>query len=299
MKNVHSAALPDGGTRQPLHGRSLLSAKTALFHGFCIVLALLFLLPLGWSFLTSIKPHAEANASPPTGLPTEVTFDNYAKLLTYGDGILHYFGNSLFVAVVTVLGIVLLSTLAGYGFSRFDFPFKGTVFLIILITLMIPFQSILTPLFLVLHTLGLQNSLLGLALVNITFQLPFSVFMMRNSFDSVPTDLDDAASIDGCRTLNLLLRVLLPVVMPGVVTVGLFAFFASWNEFLAALIFLSDADKFTLPVMLLNAQSGYLGTIDWGLMQSGIVISILPCAILFLLFQRYYVSGLIAGSVKA
>jgi multiple sugar transport system permease protein len=96
----------------------------------------------------------------------------------------------------------------------------------------------------------------------------------------------------------LLLRVLLPV-LPGVVTVGLFAFFASWNEFLAALIFLSDADKFTLPVMLLNAQSGYLGTIDWGLMQSGIVISILPCAILFLLFQRFYVSGLIAGSVKA
>ncbi|MER3484327.1 MAG: carbohydrate ABC transporter permease, partial [Meiothermus sp.] len=102
-----------------------------------------------------------------------------------------------------------------------------------------------------------------------------------------------------CNAFSLLTRVMLPVVMPGIVTVALFAFFASWNEFLAALIFMTDQDKFTLPIMLLNAQSGYLGTINWGLMQAGITVSILPCAILFLLLQRYYISGLIAGSVKA
>lgn len=269
-----------------------------VYYSVCSILAFLFLLPLVWSFITSLKTPADANASPPNFFPSTLTLDNYANLLQYGDGIFHYFGNSLLVAMLTVVGVVLLSTLAGYGFSRFDFRGKNILFVVILITLMIPLQSILTPLFLVLRVLNLQNTLIGLALVNTTFQLPFSVFMMRNSFDGIPRDLDNAAAIDGCNSKTLLTRVLLPVVLPGVVTVGLFAFLASWNEFLAALIFLTDADKYTLPVMLLNAQSGYLGSVDWGLMQAGIFVSVLPCAILFLLLQRYYISGLIAGSVK-
>ncbi len=115
--------------------------------------------------------------------------------------------------------------------------------------------------------------------------------MLRNSFDSIPRELDDAGAIDGCNSLLTLWRVLLPVAMPGVVSVALFAFLASWNEFLAALIFLTDSEKFTLPVMLLNAQNGYLGSVDWGLMQAGITVTVLPCAILFLLLQRYYVNG--------
>ncbi|MER3553045.1 MAG: carbohydrate ABC transporter permease [Meiothermus sp.] len=274
-------------------------ARTALYYATCSLLALLFLFPIGWSFFTSIKPPAEANAAPPNLWPSGLSLENYLRLAGIGGGIWHYVGNSLTVALITVAGIVFLSTLAGYGFSRFYFPGKNVLFVVILVTLMIPFQSILTPLFLVLKTLSLQNTLLGLALVYITFQLPFSVFMMRNSFDSVPRELEEAALIDGCNAFSLLTRVMLPVVMPGIVTVALFAFFASWNEFLAALIFMTDQDKFTLPIMLLNAQSGYLGTINWGLMQAGITVSILPCAILFLLLQRYYISGLIAGSVKA
>jgi multiple sugar transport system permease protein len=268
------------------------------YYSVCGALALIFLLPLAWSFFTSLKTPADANASPPNFAPSKLTLENYAKLLRYGDGIFHYFGNSLTVAMLTVIAVVLLSTLAGYGFSRFTFPGKNVLFVVILVTLMIPFQSILTPLFLVLRALNLQNTLIGLALVNTTFQLPFSVFMMRNSFDSIPRDLDNAAAIDGCDSKSLLTRVLLPVVLPGVITAGLFAFLASWNEFLAALIFLTDADKYTLPIMLLNAQSGYLGTVDWGLMQAGIFVSVLPCAIVFLLLQRYYINGLIAGSIK-
>ena len=147
-------------------------------------------------------------------------------------------------------------------------------------------------------TLQLQNTLLGLALVYITFQLPFAVFMMRNSFDSVPRELEEAALIDGCTPFTLLTKVMLPIVMPGIVTVSLFAFFGAWNEFLAALIFMSNAEDFTLPVMLLNAQSGQFGTVNWGAMQAGLTISMLPCAILFLLLQRYYINGLIAGAVK-
>jgi len=272
--------------------------RRLLWYTVCSITAAFFVVPILWSVLTSLKIPSEANATPPRLLASRLSGENYEALLGYGNGILRYFGNSLIVATLTVIGIVILSTLAGYGFSRFKFPLKGFLFLGLLVTLMVPFQSILTPLFLVLRTLNLQNSLLGLALVNITFQMPFSVFMLRNSFDGIPRDLDDSAAIDGCNSLQILSRVLLPVALPGLVSVALFAFLASWNECLAALIFLTDSEKFTLPVMLLNAQSGYLGTVDWGLLQAGITITVLPCAILFLLLQRYYVSGLISGAVK-
>ncbi len=269
-----------------------------LFYTVCTLLFVIFAFPLFWSLLTSFKLPSEASASPPNIIPSRLTFENYAQLASYGDGIGRYLGNSVVVTAMTVIGAVLLSTLGGFGFSRFAFPAKNLIFLVILVTLMIPFQSILTPLFLLLRFLQLQNTLLGLALVYITFQLPFAVFMMRNSFDSVPRELEEAALIDGCTPFTLLTKVMLPIVMPGIVTVSLFAFFGAWNEFLAALIFMSNAEDFTLPVMLLNAQAGQFGTVNWGAMQAGLTISMLPCAILFLLLQRYYINGLIAGAVK-
>lgn len=272
--------------------------RTVLFYGFCTLMSVAFVFPLVWSLLTSFKPAAEASASPPTFLPSRFSLENFTYLSQYGAGILNYALNSLIVAAITVVGTVVLSVLAGYGFSRFQFPGKNAIFLIILTTLMIPFQSILTPLFILLRLIHLQNTLLGLGLVYITFQIPFAVFMMRNSFESVPRELEEAALLDGCSAWTLLIRVMLPVVLPGVVTVGLFAFFASWNEFLAALIFMSDSDKFTLPVMLLNAQSQVFGSINWGAMEAGLAITMVPCAVLFLLLQRYYISGLISGAVK-
>jgi multiple sugar transport system permease protein len=259
----------------------------------------MFLFPLAWSLLTSLMPAGESSTSPPTYLPSRLSLENYRSLLSYGEGIGHYVWNSGAVAALTVGLTVTLSTLAGYGFSRFTFPGRNAVFVGILATLMIPFQSILTPLFVLLRLLHLQNTLTGLALVYTTFQLPFSVFMMRNSFDAVPREIEEAALLDGCTPLRMLLRVMLRLVSPGVVTVGLFAFFGAWNELLAALILQTDAEKFTLPVMLLNARSGSLGTINWGVMQAGISVGMLPCAALFLLLQRYYISGLIAGAVKS
>jgi len=270
-----------------------------LYYLVCGVLAVIFLFPPAWTLLNSIKPSAEASASPPTFLPTHLAWDNYIKLNSVGAGIGQYIFNSTAAAVGTVVGTVVLSTLAGYGFSRFSFPAKNAIFVTILITLMIPFQSILTPLFLLLHYIHLQNTLTGLALVYITFQLPFSIFMMRNAFDAVPRELEEAALLDGCSSVSLLYRVMLSIVRPGIITVALFAFFSSWNEFIAALIFMTDGSKFTLPVMLTTVQSGQYGTIDWGVLQAGVAITMVPCVVLFILLQRYYVSGLTAGAVKA
>jgi multiple sugar transport system permease protein len=271
----------------------------ASYYVTSIALTILFLAPIVWTMVTSLKPPAEASASPPTFLPSYLSWGSYQHLARFSDGISVYAFNSVAVALGTVICTILLSVLGGYGFSRFQFPGKDALFVTILATLMIPFQSILIPLFLILRVVELHNTLLGLMLVYTTFQLPFGVFVMRNTFDSVPIEIEEAGLIDGCSSWSLLYRVMLKIVVPGIVTVGLFAFFNSWNEFLAALIFMTDSSKFTLPVMLLNAASGQYGAIDWGMLQAGITLSMLPCLVLFLFLQRYYVSGLAAGAVKA
>jgi multiple sugar transport system permease protein len=153
------------------------------------------------------------------------------------------------------------------------------------------FRSLLTK-------LGLQNSLFGLALVYTTLQLPFSVFMMRNSFDAVPMDIEEAARIDGCTTFSMLRRIMLNLTLPGIVTVSIFAFLTSWNEFLGALVLLISTEYQTLPVIMAFVRYGKYGGINWGAVQAGVVIMMIPCLILFLALQRYYVRGLTAGAVK-
>ncbi len=275
-----------------------MSLSRGILYFVSITLAILFLFPIVWTITSSIKPPAEAAASPPTIFPTQVSFDNYLQLNQYGDGVRQYLFNSIGVSIMTVVGTVILSTLGGFGFSRFSFPGKNVLFVMILATLMIPFQSILIPLFLILTNLKLHNTLFGLALVYITFQLPFGVFIMRNTFDTVPREIEEAALLDGCSSLSMLYRVMLAIVRPGIVTVGIYAFLNAWNEFLAALIFMTREDMFTLPILLTTVRSGYYGAIDWGALQAGVTITILPCIILFLLLQRYYVRGLMGGATK-
>jgi multiple sugar transport system permease protein len=265
---------------------------------FAALVAVFFLFPVAWAMLTSVKPPGEAVSSP-TSLPSRISLDNYEKIATYGIGIWGYLWNTIFVSGISVVGTVFLSTLAGYGFARFDFPGKNVVFVLVLATFMIPFQAILVPLFLVLNRVGLTNSLVGLALVFITFQLPFGIFMMRNSFAGLPRELEDAAMVDGCTSWGALFRVLLPLVVPGMATVLIFTFLNSWNEFLAALIFLQDQEKFTLPILLLSAQSGEMGSIDWGALQAGVTVTAVPTIVVFLALQRYYISGLVSGALKA
>ena len=291
---MNTASLSSARSRR---WRPILSKS--LIYAVCIALLIVFMFPVAWSFITSIKPPAEAAAIPPTGLPSRITWENYQKLNEFGVGAGRYLFNSVAVSIMTVVGTIVLSTLAGYGFSRFDFPAKGPMFLMILATLMIPFQSILTPLFLVLGALKLQNTLPGLALVYITFQLPFGVFVMRNSFDTVPRELEEAALLDGCSSVSLLYQIMLPIVLPGIITAGIYAFLNAWNEFLAALIFMNQESMFTFPILLNSVNNGLYGAVDWGALQAGVTLSIVPSVVLFLLLQRYYIQGLTGGSVKA
>ena len=273
--------------------------QATAYHVVGAAIVLFFFAPFAITLLSSFRPRSEAATPPLPPWPVSgVSFDSYRTLDTFGGGIWHHMFNSLVVSVATVLITVLVSLLAGYGFSRYRFPLKNLLFILIIATLMIPFQSILTPLFIILSRLGLTNSLVGLTLVYVTLQLPFSVFMMRNAFDAVPKEIEEAARIDGARDLGLLARVLFPLVLPGVVTVAIFAFLNAWNEFFAALVLLSSNDKFTLPVLMTAVRSARMGAIDWGALQAGVVVMVIPCLVVFLLLQRFYMRGLMAGAVK-
>ncbi len=272
--------------------------KTAALYAAWLLAAVFFLAPIVWSVANSFKPAAAALADPVSLFSQAFSLENYRRLEGVGAGWTTYAANSVIIALGTVALTIAVAVPAGYGFSKFRFPGQTVLFIVAMATLMIPFQSILTPLFLVLNFFKLQNSLLGLVLIYSTFQLPFSIFMMRNAFDAVPKALIEAARIDGASQWTILRRIMMPIALPGVATVALFAFLNSWNEFLAALIFISDQNKFTLPIMLVNVSSGIYGIIDWGALQAGVTVTMIPCLVLFLLLQRYYVRGLTAGAVK-
>ncbi len=268
-------------------------------HAAGILIACLFLAPILWAVLATFKSRSEAGLPPLPPWPVEgLSFENFRTLENFGAGILHHAFNSLIVSISTAALTIIISVLAGYGFSRYRFVLKGFFFVLVLATMMVPFQSILTPLFLILAQLKLQNTLAGLVLIYVTLQLPFSVFMMRNAFDAVPREISEAAEIDGVTGLRALIYVLGPLVMPGIVSVGLIAFLNAWNEFLAALVFLTSQDHYTLPVLLTAVRAGHYGSIDWGAVQAGVTLMMIPCLMLFLALQRYYIRGLTAGAVK-
>lgn len=265
----------------------------------CVALCTVMLLPLLASVLASVKPAEEAAESPPTYFPHGLNFDAYRRLWEYQEGLPTYLINSLGTAGFTVLFTLLLTVSAGYGLARFPVPFKEPIFVVMLFALIIPYQALLTPLFLMFSDVGLTNSIVGLAIVHTAIQLPFSLYVMRNSFEAVPRELEEAAMIDGAGSLQILRRIFMPAVVPAIITVVLFAFVMSWNEFLGALVMMTDGAKFTLPLILANARtSNLLGGTDFAMLQAGITISIIPCVVVYLLLQRYFVAGLLSGAVK-
>jgi multiple sugar transport system permease protein len=265
----------------------------------CIAISAIMLAPLVMSVLASLKPTAEAAASPPTYVPHAVSLDSYERLWRYQEGLLAYLANSLGTAVLAIALTLALTVPAGYALARFPIPLKETIFVVLLLALIVPYQALLTPMFLMFARIGLTNTLLGLAIVHTAIQLPFSLYILRNSFSAVPPELEEAANIDGASSWQILVGIYVPAAVPAIVTVALFAFVASWNEFLGALVMMNKGSSFTLPLVINAARTETsLGGTDWGMLQAGVTISIVPCVVVYLLLQRYYVSGLMSGAVK-
>jgi multiple sugar transport system permease protein len=270
-----------------------------LLGAVCIAISTVMLLPLLYSVSSSVKPTAEAAATPPTYLPHGVSLDSYQRLWSYQEGLLTYLANSFGTAVLTILFTLLLTVPAAYALARFPVPGKEVIFVVLLLALIVPYQALLTPMFLMFAKIGLTNSLVGLAVVHTAIQLPFSLYILRNSFSAVPRELEEAAVMDGAASWQILIRIFIPPTVPAIVTVALFAFITSWNEFLGALVMMSSSTKFTLPLILAAARTETsLGGTDWGMLQAGVTISVVPCVLVYLLLQRYYVAGLMSGAVK-
>ena len=265
----------------------------------CLALCTVMLMPIVMSVLASVKSTAEAAAVPPTYIPTGISADSYERLWTYQSGLPTYLANSFGAAFLTIALTLGLTVPAGYALGRFPLPAKELLFVFLLLALIIPYQALLTPIFLMFAQLKLTNSIVGLAIIHTAIQLPFSLYVMRNSFEAVPRELEEAAVVDGGNSWEVLTRVFLPMVVPAIITVALFAFITSWNEFLGALVMMNKDSSFTLPLILAAARTQTsIGGTDWGLLQAGVTISIVPCVAVYMLLQKYYVSGLLQGAVK-
>jgi multiple sugar transport system permease protein len=303
------SVFPDTSVRSPSHERRIAGAgmleglirgrKKYLVAAMCVAICTVMLLPIVASVLASLKSTAEAAAVPPTYFPHGLSLDSYKRLWNYQAGLPTYFSNSLGAALLTIFFCLVLTVPAGYGLAKFRIPGKEAMFVVLLLGLIVPYQALLTPLFFLFVQLKLHNSLIGLAIVHTAIQLPFSIYVMRNAFEGVPRELEEAATMDGCNSFQVLVYICLPAVVPAMITVSLFAFITSWNELLAALVIMNRDSSFTLPLILAAArQQTSIGGTDWGMLQAGITISIIPCMAFYLLLQKYYMSGLLSGAVK-
>ncbi len=260
-----------------------------------LVILLFALLPFAWMVLTSIKPAPELAEWPVRYLPREATLDHYRELIqrtSFAGNLL----NSLIIACGAALLGLAVSIPAAYAFSRFRFRGRRALMTGFLTVNMFPIVLLIIPLFLMMRSLGLLDTFLGVILGHSTFAIPFAIWMLTSYFATVPVELDEAATIDGATRLEAIRHVILPLVMPGVVTAGIYIFITSWNEYLFAMM-LSGQNVRTVTVALQLFIGEF--TIQWGLLTAGGTLIAIPVTVLFLLVQRRLVGGLTAGAVKS
>ena len=266
---------------------------TILVHGALVAASALTLLPLLWMISASLMPTGEASAVPPRWLPSTPTLAHYRELFTRLD-LARAFLNSLGIAVVTTVVSVTLNALAGYGFARFRFAGRDRIFALLLLALVIPGQLGMLPLFLMLRTLGLVNTYLGVLIPGLASI--FGIFLVRQYALGIPESVLAAARIDGAGELRLFWSIVVPLCRPVLVTLAIFTFMGTWNDFLWPLIVLSDTRLQTLPVALANLLGEHVQ--DTELMMAGAVLTVLPVIAVFLALQRSYIEGIATGSVK-
>lgn len=253
------------------------------------------LFPLYWLLKIAITPDQLIFSEGTNLWPSAWTFDNFRTVLFQTD-FLFYFRNSLYVSLGTATATTLIAAGSGYAFSRFDFGGKKLIIAVMLITQMFPLLMIIAPIYKIVASLGLLNSLTSLIVVYTAFNIPFATFLMQSFFDGIPKDLEEAAMMDGCSRFQALRKVILPLTLPGLgATLG-FVFTAAWSELLFALMLISKNDSMTFPVGLLTFVSKF--SVDWGQMMAAGVLALIPSCLFFIFIQRYLVQGLTSGAVK-
>ena len=270
--------------------------EAVALHALLVVAAVLTAAPLLWMVAASFMRTGAATTSPPPLLPAAhmVTLEHYRALFT-SQSLGRYIVNSLIIAGGGTLLGVAITAMAGYGFAKLRFRGRDAVFRTLVLGMVVPGQIAMLPMFLELREMGLINTLFG-AMIPVLAPI-YGVFLVRQYALSIPDDLLDAARIDGASELRIFRSIVLPTITPVLVTLGVFTFLTAWNDFMWPLIVLSDDARYTLPVALANLAGEHVQ--DTELMMAGAVVTVLPVFLAFLFLQRYYIEGIMAGSVKA
>jgi ABC-type glycerol-3-phosphate transport system permease component len=268
--------------------------KTSVSYLLAVIVACLFLLPLFWMISSSLKPNYQVLEYPPRWLPSPIQWSNYPEALTYVP-FGRYALNTLLIALMTIVGHVLSCTVVAYGFARLQAPGKDALFVVLLATMMLPYPVTMVPIYVGFKTLGWVNSFLPL-IVPAFFGSPFYIFLLRQFFLTLPPELESAARVDGANTPQIIWHVILPISKPAIATVAIFTFQASWNDFLAPLIYLHDQSKYTISLGLSFFRSSY--DIRWGYLMAASLVTMLPVILVFFFAQRLFIEGITFTGMK-
>jgi len=263
---------------------------------FAALLIVLFVItPLIWTLLSSLKPSNEILKYPPTFIPKKIVFDQYINLIK-STNFLQYFFNSLIVGIISTFLTLLIATPAAYSLTRFNYRGRNVITGLLLFSYMVPLLLLGLPLSVIMSNLNLINTRLSLVLAYVAFSLPFSMWMLRAFFFSVPKSLEEAAMVDGASHLQALTKIILPLAKPGLISSGIFVFILVWNEYTLALLFISSESLKTLPIGI----AAFMGmtAYQWGNILSSIVLMNIPVIIIFMFVQKALVRGFLLGANK-
>lgn len=280
-RRVPARAFP---TSKP--GSSLVT--TILLHLVLIIGAFIMVFPFIWMVLTSLKDFSQAFLVPPKWIPDPFVWSNYPRSLQALPFGLAYF-NSFYISFIVVAGTLLTASMAAYAFAKINFPFRDTVFLLFLATMMVPSQVTIIPLYLIMKQIGWVDTHLAIIVPPALFNA-FGVFLLRQFIRSIPKELEEAAIVDGANRWLIYWKIILPLLVPALAALGIFVFLGSWNSFFHPLIFLSTPEKFTVPLMLNQFRGQY--TVDWTLLMAGSAIAVIPVLVVYIIGQRQIIEGI-------
>jgi ABC-type glycerol-3-phosphate transport system permease component len=293
----HADYYPTEAERPIWYKRKSVRKRISLWSNTIIILlgALILMVPLAWMLSTSLKANGEVFHLPISWIPRKILFQNYPDAITYVP-FPTYYRNSLFIASLSVIGAVLSSSLVAFAFARLRGPGKNILFIILLSTLMLPSEVTLVPVYLIMRNLGWLDSYRPL-IVPYWFGGAFYIFLLRQFFMTIPSELDDAAKIDGATFWDIYWRIMLPLSRPALATVAIFSFYDSWNDFRSPLIYLNSDNLLTLPVGLSSYMST-LGNTHWNYLMAASLLTLIPPLLIFFFTQRFFIQGAILTGLK-
>lgn len=279
------------GSRKRLSRR----IKSVMFAVFVALWILFITFPFYWTLISSLKEHSEMYNPIQTFYPRKIVFNHYSRLLERD--YFHYYGNSAWVTLSSTLISVVVSFFAAYALVRMRFYGRKQIGGAVLFSYLVPASLLVIPLFVIMRQLHLINTFTGIILAYCAQAIPFSTWLLMSYFQTVPIDLEDAALVDGCSRFDIMFRILLPIVFPGIITTMIYSFVVSWNDLMYPLVFISNENKMLLPTMMSRFAHGE-SQYNWPIMLAGAVLMTIPPAALFGLLQRYVKLGLSEGAVK-